>query len=80
MKEEIRQILDQHFSHDTENDKISQDILDLFISNLSKLEDQSAKEAEERYSHVRNSCDYRKGLEDGFESGVEWVSEKISDE
>lgn len=77
MKKEIKEILEQTFAYNVENDKVAQELLDLFSVRLSLLvEKQAADEATERYAHIQG-VDYGNGLEHGFESGAEWVVEKL---
>ena len=76
MKKEIKQILEQTFAYNLENEKVAQELLDLFSARLSLLSEKAADEATERYEHIQGA-DYCNGLEHGFKSGAEWIVEEI---
>ena len=77
MKKKIEIILDEARYNGLPTHIVADQLLDLFSVRLSLLvEKQAAGEATERYAHIQG-VDYGNGLEHGFESGAEWVVEKL---
>ena len=76
MKTEIKKILYKFLQDGISSDDVTQQVFDVFSVRLSLLAEKSADEATERYEHIRGA-DYANGLEQGFESGAEWIFEEI---
>jgi len=74
----IRQILAAYRSNDNKYtiEEAEKELLDLFSVRLSLLAEKAADEATERYKYIQG-VDYGNGLEQGFESGAEWIVEEL---
>lgn len=76
MKKEIIEICTELNDGKIAVTQATEKLLDLFIFRLSLLAEKAADEATERYEHIQG-VDYGNGLEQGFESGVEWIVEEL---
>lgn len=78
MKKEIKEILEQTFAYNVENDKVAQELLDLFIVRLS-LPDNEINQKAEEYADALNLTDalQREACTEDLKAAVKWRWEEI---
>lgn len=78
MKKEIKEILEQTFAYNVENDKVAQELLDLFIVRLSLPDDEINQKAEE-YADTLNLTDalQREACTEDLKTAAKWRWKEI---
>lgn len=78
MKKEIKEILEQTFAYNVENDKVAQELLDLFIVRLSLPNNEINQKAEE-YADALNLTDalQREACTEDLKAAAKWRWEEI---